>query len=269
MFDDISFLVQETLKESHKNPNGRNVFDSFFKKKAKIDAHVCGVLYQIQQNASTFVVRTHVCENLAQEHASVLKHPNLYPGLRFSDEDDIEEKLGFFECDDIGIAKSIKEKFGNKRFPIFEEHVFNISDPGDCWWAKLEEDTISIFFKLSHTQNMDELVKLGPLGDSVDTMEYLSKLGGYFQMLFPVSDFSSGFGQFSILTEDPRNLIYRQFKDILADGETSYNFWKFLRELEVEHQDKDYIDRLQAANHFMMELSQLRTFWISVQNDIS
>lgn len=269
MFDDINFLVQETLDDAEKGSRGKKLFDHFFNKKIDVPKETPGVLYRVQKSASTFVIRSQPSLDLRQDYEGVLKHSDLYPSLRFTSEDSIEEELRFFACDSVEVAKCIRLKFGNKRFPIFEENVFNISDPGDCWWLKSSGDKITIFFKLSHTQDMSELVKLGPLGDPKDSMETFSSLAGYFQMLFPVADYSSGFGQFSISTSEEGNLRFKQFLDLLKTGETEYEFWEYLRLLESNKINESYIDDLRSANHFIMELSQLRTFWTGVQLELA
>jgi hypothetical protein len=267
MLDDISFLVQETLRDVEKNQKNKNFFGSFFNSKQDLPAEVSGVLFHIQKNAATFVIRIHVCENLKNDYFAALKHPDLFPTLRFESEDSLRDELLYFECDDIRIASLIKERLGNKRFPIFEEQIFNISDPGDSWWLKREGKKLSICFKLSHTDTeaKDGLIKLGPLGDGDKMMDIFAKLYGYFQMLFPVEDYSSAFGQFSLSPVTQNDESFEQFYDLLATGDVHYKFWEKLRNLELQHSDKPYASDLKQANYFIMELSELRRFWCDVQ----
>jgi len=268
MFDDISFLVQETLKDAERSQKGKSFFGSFFNAKEQLPAEVSGVLFHIQKNAATFVIRVHVCENLKNDYLAVLKHPDLYPTLRFEDDDNLREELLFFECDDLKIATAIKERLGNKRFPIFEEQVFNISDPGDSWWLKRDGKKLSIFFKLTHTDKMDNLIKLGPLGEGEKVMDTFSKLYGYFQMLFQIEDYSSHFGQFSISPVTANDETFEQFYELLSSGDVHYQFWEKLRDLELLHADKSFAKDLKQANYFIMELSVLRRFWCDVQENL-
>lgn len=268
MFDDISFLVQETFREVEKNNKAKNLFQGFWNQKQNLPDEVTGVLFHIQKNAATFVVRVHVSENLKLDYLSVMKHPDLFPALRFEEDDNLQEKLMFFECDDLKVAKAIKEKLGNKRFPIFEEQVFNISDPGDSWWLKRERNRLSIFFKLTHTNRLDNLIKLGPLGDGEKAMEIFSKLYGYFQMIFDIQDYSSAFGQFSIASSQEGDKFFEYFYELLATGDVSHEFWDKLRNLEILHSHEAYANDLKQANYFIMELSQLRRFWCEIQENL-
>ncbi|MBD65010.1 MAG: hypothetical protein CME62_07370 [Halobacteriovoraceae bacterium] len=267
MFDDISFLVQETLKESQ-NPNRGRGFFSFQSKNNNIPEESCGVLYRIQKNAATFVIRIHVCDDLKETYQNIIKHPDLFPSLRFEAEDILEEELKFFICDSLEFAESIKSKLANKRFPINEEDVFNISDPGDSWWLKQDNGQLNIYFKLSHTQEMQDLIKLGPLGDPEHSLEQFGKLYGYFKMLFPLQDYSSGFGQFSLTTEEKDHPLFKQFSRLLSRGDVSADFWEYLRDIEKENSDKPYIKSLRSANYFLMELASTRRFWLEVQSQL-
>lgn len=262
MFDDINFLVQETFK----NVENKGFLGSLLAKDENLPEEVPGIFYHLQKKASTFVIRIHPSENLKEDYKNILKHPDMYPTLRLNEsEEEVSANLQFFECDRFEVAKAIKRQLGNKRFPIHEERVFNVSDPGDSWWLKLEDTRVSIFFKLSHTEDMSRLVKLGPLGDPQDTMEIFSQLGGYFKMIFPLSDYSSAHGTTTIACADPENQNFQFFKTLLKNGETSYDFWEYLRRLEQESQDRPFIESLQKANYFLMELSCLREFWKEIQ----
>lgn len=267
MLDDISFLVQETFKEVEKNRKAGNLFGQFFQSKENLpEEDSAGVLFHIQKNSATFVVRIHASSDLRNDYLAALKHPDLYPTLRFEEEDNVKDSLCYFECDSINIAKTIKERLGNKRFPIFEEQVFNISDPGDSWWLKKDGKKLSIFFKLSHTERMANLIKLGPLGDAEKNMDIFSKLYGYFQMLFPVEDYSSAFGQFSMSPKNEDDVIFNEIVSILSHGEMSFEFLEKLRNLEVLHGHEAYAEDLKQANYFLIELAQLRRFWKEIQS---
>ncbi len=268
MFDDISFLVQETFKDSE-SKSSKNFLSNFFGKNEELPDEVPGFFYNLQKKSSTFVIRIFPTNNLKQEYNNITNHPDLYPSLRLEEDDKpLREKLKFFECDRVEIAQKIKAHLGNKRFPIFEEHIFNVSDPGDSWWYKDNDNEISIHFKLSRTEDIGQLTKLGPLGDSVESLELFKQLFGYFKLIFPVENYSSGHGQvnMSVTNEDQ---MFTYFKQLLVDGETSHEFWEFLRNLEMTSQEKPYLESLQKANYFMMELSFIRHFWKTIEEQLS
>lgn len=270
MFDDISFLVQETLKEAESTREDKGFIANFFTDGSEeLPEEVPGFFYHLQKKSSTFVIRIHPSENLKEDYQNILDHPDLFPTLRLTEEDrNIKDILNFFECDRFELAKTIKDILGNKRFPIFEEHIFNVSDPGDCWWIKCEETRMTVLFKLSYTEDLTKLIKIGPLGDPQKTMSILSQLYGYFKLIFPVADYSCGHGQWSISTSEAGNKNFEYLKKIFEEGETSYDFWEFLRQLEFNSMDKSFLPSLQKANYFLMELSCIREFWKLIESKL-
>ncbi len=269
MFDEIDFLVRETFKDAEGQKPARGFFDSFFRKDEKLPDEVPGFFYHLQKKASTFVIRIHACKNLKAEYKNILKHPNLYPALRLGEgEEEIEEKLCFFECDRFEIAQNIKAHLGNKRFPLFEEHIFNISDPGDSWWLKADGHHLKILFKLSHTEDISRLVKLGPLGDPERSQDVLNQLYGYFKMIFPVENYASAHSQWSISCEQSDNRNFNFLKELFITGEPNYDLWDFLMKLERENQDEKVRDSIQKANYFLMELAATRHFWKIIEEQL-
>lgn len=267
MFDDISFLLQETLKDAQTvSKKNRKFIPQIFKQEEDLPEEMPGFLYHLQKKPSTFVIRIYPSKNLRSDYLNIKKHPDLFPTLRLNEvQGDMIEQLQYFECDRYEFALSIKNNLGNKRFPIFEERIFNISDPGDSWWLKLDDQRITILFKLSHTDDIKKLVKLGPLGDPIKTMDILGQLYGYFQMIFPIMDYSSCHGQWSVSCGERDNSNFDYLKQLFLSGETSHELWEYLRRLEFEADSKIVLDSLQRANYFLMEMSYIRNFWKQIE----
>jgi hypothetical protein len=230
---------------------------------------VPGVFYHLEKKASTFVIRILESRDLSIDYPKILNNPENYPILRLCGDHEIalEDQLQFFECDLFELAKGIKTELANKRFPIFEERVFNVSDPGDSWWVKADSDEVKIFFKLSRTESMDSLIKLGPLGDTKRATEMFNQLYGYFKMIFPIEDYSSAHGQFSLKSER-NHPMFEAFCRILTEGDSGFEFWDYLRNLEMNSADKPYLESLKEANLFLMELANLRRFWMNIQSQV-
>ena len=269
MFNDIDALVKETMNFSldlNKDP----FLDFTFQANEILPESVPGVFYHLEKKASTFVIRIFESNDLSIDYPQIVNSPEKYPTLRLVSDDGIspKDKLQYFECDLFELAQGIKSELANKRFPIFEERVFNVSDPGDSWWVKADSDEIKIFFKLSRTESMDSLIKLGPLGDPKKATESFNQLYGYFKMLFPIHDYSSAHGQFAIRSED-NNKMFKAFCDIFTKGDSGFEFWDYLRNLEMESMEKTYIESLREANLFLMEIANLRRFWIQIQKQIN
>jgi hypothetical protein len=271
MFEsDIDALVKETFNITL-DKKGTTPFDDFvFEPGPSLKApteQVPGVLYHLEKKVSTFVIRVYPSQNLAQDYKTIVNNPENYPSLRLlgDDESSVQSKLSFFECDSLLLAQSIKSELGNKRFPIFEEHILNVSDPSDSWWVNINGNQLKIFFKLSRTESMGDLVKLGPLGDTDHAIDMFNKLYGYFQMLFPVADYASAHGQMAIKCEREHDPIFKALTKIFLTGDADHEFWEYLRDLEMQAQQKPYLESLQKANLFLMEIATKRRFWKQIQ----
>lgn len=265
-FDDISFLVSETFD------NVENGHFSYSEKPKIIVPEAPGVFYHIQQSAGIFVLRIQASDNLLEDYNKIVNNPEDYPSLRLvSDEGESNiEELKFFECDRVELARALKMQLSNRRFPIYEENVINVSDPSYSWWLDDSQDEFKIYFKLSNTLNMRRLKKIGPLYDSKLAMERFAKLYGYFSMLFPVGDFSSNHGQMSISCNETLHPLFLAFKDLFIEGEIEYELWEKLRDLELEasHNKAPYLRALQEANYFLMELATIRKFWKAATSEL-
>ncbi|MBC76253.1 MAG: hypothetical protein CME64_09585 [Halobacteriovoraceae bacterium] len=270
--DDIELLVSQTFKEAQEI-EGKSEFpweatgDSFL----EIPSDTPGLLYYLQKNSSTFVIRMIEAEDLRSMRERIISAPEDFPTLRLlsgEDERSLEEKLNFFECDNLQIAKSIKRQLANKRFPLHEERILNVSDPGDNWWIKHDQKSLNIYFKLCRTESIDTLTKVGPLGDCQEAMSWLNKLYGYFSLLFPVKDYSSAHGQFFMSCEHGNNPLFQEIVNVFTTGEIGNGLWERLREVESQAKEPVVIESLNKANYFLMEIASMRSFWIEIQDQL-
>lgn len=282
--DEIELLVAQTFKDAEKDAEiysrGESGFlfdDTIDEGPAPSDAPLKkpndspGILYYLQRNASTFVIRILPTVNLREEWQNVLDAPEDYPSLRLlgsEDERAIEDKLDFYECDNLQLAKALKAQLANKRFPLHEERIINVSDPGDNWWIKNDESGLSVYFKLCRTESINSLVKAGPLGDCDGALSFFNKLYGYFSLLFPVRDFSSAHGQFFMSCEDNSHPLFQELGKVFTEGEIGNGLWERLRELEGQAQKPEVLSSLRRANYFLMEIASMRSFWMVIQNQL-
>lgn len=261
-FDDISFLVSETL-------NNVQVHGAT---KKLTPPNAPGVFYHLQQAGGVFVIRIFVSSDLKEDYNHIINAPEDYPALRLiDDEGEVNwEGLKFFECDRVQFARSLKMGLSNQRFPLHEENVINVSDPSYSWWMQDSGEEFKIFFKLSQTSKMRSLQKIGPLYDSKLAVEKFSKLYGYLSMLFPIDDFSSGNGELALSCLEVGHPHFESFKALFLDGEPEHDFWEHLRKLEFEASlnEAPYLKPLQEANYFLMELATIRKFWKVIQSEL-
>lgn len=272
--DDIELLVAQTFKDAEnlsREDGGFRFLDEEFGPNKGEPEECPGVLYYLQKNSSTFVLRMLPSSNLREDYKKVLASPEDYPSLRLLSADDdreLHDKLSFHECDNIALAKALKEQLANKRYPLHEERIINVSDPGDNWWIKKDGNNLSLFFKLCRTESIDCLVKAGPLGDREGSLKFLNQLYGYFSLLFPVKDFSSAHGQFVLSCEESENPFFEELADVFVKGEIGNRMWEKLRELEGQAPSEEVLSSLKRANYFLMEVAAIRSFWIEVEKSL-
>lgn len=270
MLDDIEQLVHLTLNSE--NLNARDLYQQDIIQNHftyDFEAQIMppkgpGVFFKLQKSLGTFVIRSIAVNDLEKYYASIIKYPENFPSLRLAQgELPIEKELKFFQTDTLAIAQILQSTVSNKRFPLEEENIFNISDPGFSWWLKKEDDHIEVFFKLAYTHDMDSLIKIGPLGEADSGKKVFEKLYRYFCALFPVSEFSSTQNSFIIGTSQKNSKLFNCFINMFETGEVDTYFWQQLKQLEESSQGKS-LDLVRIANEYMLELSNVRKFWVQI-----
>ena len=266
LIEDFQFDQQLDINQLHNSTYAHEFDDN-----ENLPDEVPGFFYNLEQKSSTFVLRILESDNLAADYQRILQFPEDYPTLRLIADDGIDplEKLEFFECDTKSIAVAVRKQLSNKRFPVFEEHVLNISDPGDSWWIKCEENELSIYFKLSRTEQIDKLVKIGPLGDIAVATANLRKFYALFSMIFPVEAFSCAHGQFTISTMNKYHPYFQELISLFKTGNVNHDFWVHMWNMERGAKDLAERHEVQSAIYYLMELSVMRRFWCMVQEKLN
>lgn len=270
MLNDISFLVSQTFEQVEKGIYS----GKYLEEEARLEQpdELAGVIFHLERKVSTFVIRVEATDNLRETYHQIIKNPSEFSKLRLDTGPDtpIKNQIEYFVCDSVMHAELIKYQLANKRFPLFEESMMNISDPGDSWWFRDQGDKFTIHFQFSHMQNDGSLLKLGPLGDSDQVMANFQKLRGYFSILFPVSTYASGHGQMVMGTSKADDQVFKGIKDLFMTGETGHFFWDYLRKLEEDAREKDpkFLKSLLKANFFLMELATIRRFWMAIEKKL-
>lgn len=255
MFDDIEFLVSETF-------NGRP--DFIERTEARIP-NAPGLIFHLQISGDTFVVRSLATENMQSEYDQIIENDLKREKLRV-DSDQIDQ-ICYFETDNLAIAQIIQKQIANRRLPIHEERVCNISDPGFSWWMKDEGESISILFNLSHTDQMSELIKLGPIGDCSVANKKFQKMYTFFNTLFPVKSFSSGRNRFNFSVDDSNKGYFAHLKQAFIHGEFSLNLASYIEEVEANLNDSKKIE-FQSNYLFLKELIETRKFFLKLESII-
>jgi len=224
-----------------------------------------GLIYHIQKNSGLFVLRTLPSKNLREDVNRILQYPEDYPVLRLVDEKDPLQKrrLNFFVVSDHAQAELIHSQVSNRRFPIDEESLCNLSDPGFSWWFCRKENGFQISFNHAYSQGID-LVKLGPLGDqkvAVKQLEVFLKKIQEIELALGVHLEPHKFtieGSEEQIVEGLRHLF--EFGII---GNTIHQLFKILA-----RNSKDLVE-VETLWFYFEELSAMRKFWIKIYKELS
>ncbi|MGK0367077.1 MAG: hypothetical protein ACI9QD_000210 [Thermoproteota archaeon] len=274
--DDIDFLVSETFNIRPEHTLGQkfagdtesDLSESLNKRNTPSTISIpnkVGIVYHLQKSSATFVLRSIPCVNMKDLYTDIIAKPEEFKTLRM-DERGLE-CLSFFECDDIDTAQVVHKQLSNRRFLVHEENVCNISDPGFSWWLKPEENGFSFLFNLSHTDSMDNLIKLGPLGDNSSAHAKFQKLYSFFNYLFSVKTFSCSRSGVKMAVESSNCNNFSELMEAFILGEFSFNFLNFLEDKEIELSENDR-PNFRSALFFLKELIITRKLWLKLQSQL-
>jgi hypothetical protein len=105
-----------------------------------------GVVYYIEKGVSTFCIRGLVSDDLAWEQDLLESKDKDFLKLFRLTENELDqiEKIGFFPTPSLEIAESIVKIMMNRRFPVAEASLCNLSDPGFSWWMDQGEGLLPL-----------------------------------------------------------------------------------------------------------------------------
>lgn len=257
MKDDIDFLVSETFNECE-NLAGRKGF-SFEEELPE----TCGLIYRVEKGSSTFVVRLMETKNLAEMMKLAKQTPEQYSALRLK-KDEVGELpvLKYFETPSIELAQTIRDHVQNKRFPIHEESLCNLSDPGFSWWLSHEAHSLSISFKNFRVGEQGKYLPIGPLGDSKLTSMKLNQCQSLLRELFPVGHFFCNENLFGIETSTLGLENFDKFKRVFISGFALDDL--FADQLRNEK----FCEKYKSSLTYLRELAHIRRFWKVVESEV-
>lgn len=270
--DDIEFMVSETFKHLHQNYPTAPVEPEIVVPVVAVveDEEVNelpsepGVLYHLQKSTSLFVVRTIVSKNIRDDYEKIMQSPEDYPSLRLLENglDNIEKKLRFFILESHLQAEIIHDQICNRRFPVNEEMMCNLSDPGFSWWLTKKDDGFQLSFTLSVSEQ-EEPVKLGPIGDhqlalkSFQNMETLMQSSG---LSLNIQNETN-----RVQFNDGEEFLLEELRDLFeygVVGEGMGNLFKLLARRISDHSE------LETLWLYFQEIAAMRRFWIQIQYDL-
>jgi len=268
--DEIELLVEQTYRfhqEKFPESAGDEVLP-IMGMRAELDMSAPdkpGLIYHIQKTSGLFVLRSLPSKNLRQDFERIQQHPEDYPVLRLVDEKDphIKKRLNFFVVSDHAQAELIHSQVSNRRFPIDEESLCNLSDPGFSWWFCRKENGFQISFNHAYSQGLD-LIKLGPLGDqkvAVKQLDVFLKITQ--EMQIPIS-LQLEPHKFNV--DGAEEQIVEGLRHVFEFGLISQTIHKLFKILAT---NPKYLTEVETLWYYFDELSAMRKFWIKIYKELS
>lgn len=224
-----------------------------------------GILYHIQKSTSIFVIRTWVSQNIREDYRAVLTAPEIYPSLRLLEggSDSVVERLRFFPVDELSQAEIIHDQLSNRRFPVNEEMMCNLSDPGFSWWLTKKDGSFHVSFTLS-VIGSSTTVKLGPLGDQQLALHSFQALEHLFQEAGLVLNVQNEMNR--VQFSDGEEFLIEELQDLFEYGVVSEGLTQLFKLLARNIADHA---QLESAWFYLQELACMRRFWIQIEFDIN
>jgi hypothetical protein len=267
--DDIELMVAETF--NHLRENFGNFAEAVNEDVAPIVEdevsflpELPGILYHLQKSSSLFVVRTFVSLNIRQDYQKIIENPEDYPSLRLVDGSvgEIEKRLRFFMLDTHLQAEIIHDQISNRRFPVDEEMMCNLSDPGFSWWLTKKTNGFQISFTFS-VSSEDSTVKLGPIGDQQLALKSFQEMESLMNEAGLNLNIQNEYNR--VQFNDGEELLLEELKDlfefgVMGDGMTK--LFKLLARRIGNH------SKLETLWLYFQEIAAMRRFWIQIQYDL-
>lgn len=267
--DDIEFMVAETFKHFHETYGGVQEQKPVLPQvsdEEELANHPDqpGLIYHLQRSTSVFVIRTLASKNIRQDMQKILQEPELYPSLRLleSGSDDVESRLRFFILENHLQAEIIHDQIANRRFPIHEEMLCNLSDPGFSWWLDKKESGFQLSFTMSVSS--DHTVKLGPIGDQQLALKSFKLMESLLQSAGLALNVQNEMNR--VQFNEGEEFLLEELKDMFEYGVVGEGLQDLFCLLARRTSDHSELETLWL---YLQELAAMRRFWIQIQYDLA
>lgn len=268
--DDMEFLVAETFKHLEQNFLEQEE-ETLIPEEVEVQKNEysfpeeSGLIYHVQKTTSVFVIRTFVSQNIRKDYLAIMEAPENYPSLRLLEggSENIASKLKFFLVEDPSQAEIIHDQLHNRRFPVHEEMICNISDPGFSWWLTKKNKSFQLAFTMS-VANESGTIKLGPLGDKELALKFFKD----FESLVTSAGIEMNIQNETnrVQFTDCEEFILEELKDVFEFGvvsDTMRDLFKILSKKSLS------ASKLESTWFFLQEIAAMRRFWIQIEFDLN
>ncbi len=213
-----------------------------------------GLVFKIEKGSQTFCIRglstDCIEQSLLDIESGELKSRSK---LKFQGEEDFDY-LNFFELSSMELSEKIQSGLFNRRFPLDENLLCNLSDPSFSWWLEDCENGFEVFFQSYRALEQNHFHKLGPIGDQAFAASFFRNSEQILRKFFAINEFSCDEKSLRIIPCDPENLNYKQLLNVFYGGEDS----DFLQTFSANKKELSFFDYLE-------ELSSTRRLWLNIE----
>ena len=216
-----------------------------------------GIVYRLESGTSTFCIRGRAVESIADVMEEIESgNAGWEKTLRLSE--DLGEQVSFFETSDKDAAEVLVDQLINKRFPIEEDMLCNLSDPGFSWWLDAGADHLLLHFKSHGIERRQNLLQLGPLGDRRIANARMGQLENWLRSQMNIVEFSSSDVCVSMAVSEGSEEKFSRLKKLFIDGEFLFQRSEFSNE-----------SRDQTLFFFLKEMALVRSFWLEIEASLT
>ncbi|OIQ18998.1 MAG: hypothetical protein BM556_06860 [Bacteriovorax sp. MedPE-SWde] len=232
-----------------------DLLDSDLNEEALDYPNAPGIVYNICKSGTTFSLRGIVTDSIEDTFDTITMGDQSSLRHLKVDESDLDSIL-FQEFQSIDQAEIVYDQLFNKRYPIEEDLLCNISDPGFSWWYGKTEDGFRINFKSHKLSGAGERLKLGPIGDVVVSCLRFNRLKDHFKQYIPISEIVISEKQFVLKSSDTSHPILTELMRLFEEGEIS--------------DDSILLCELSLTEVlFLKELAAVRKFWLLIERKLA
>lgn len=221
-----------------------------------------GVLFILDQSGPTFCLRGKAVNNIKSEIEALKTSPdNLVDFFRVETIQEalemFEDRLLFFETETLALAEVVIDQLFNRRFPIQEDMLCNLSDPGFSWWLKCSTHSMNLYFRSHGINRAQELIKLGPVGDRKIASMRFNQLKETLIEHMNLENFKCSDKGISLEVQAQGLPYFQEWLDFLRRGVMPD---RLLERLAKQPQKTLY--------YYVRELATLRQFWLEVEGQL-
>lgn len=258
--EDLSFLVKQTFR----NEDWIEEDEEGWEPETEVPTVPAkpGLFFHVDFHGGTFVIRSLLSDNLQTDIEKIKASPEEYPSLRLLQDGRVRwHKLNHFACEYREEAEVLHQRLGMRRFPLKEEAVCNISDPGFNFWYEKNDQGFTLHPKIKNLATHSK--RIGPLLDAKIAIRRWSELALVFDGLPLGVEFRQEGG--SLCFQSQEAWLTEAFEKVFLAGEFSGELSDVFKLLAKRTKE---LSVLETGWYFLQEAALARRFWMKVESEL-